>query len=79
MKGGKRVSNSGRPRIDVVETAQDGTGGDVSLAGPQGGEGRLKVQAAVWPVAVVVQSELREHGMEVLVVDHDHMVKNLRA
>ena len=32
VKGGKRVSNSGRPRIDVVETAQDGTGGDVSLA-----------------------------------------------
>ena len=63
----------------MVETAQDGTGGEVSLAGPQGWEGRLKVQAAVWPVAVVVQSELREHGMEVLVVDHDHMVQNLGA
>jgi hypothetical protein len=33
----------------------------------------------VWPVVVVVLSELREHGMEVAVVDHDHMVKNLRA
>ena len=27
LKGGKRASNSSRPRIDVVETAQDWTGG----------------------------------------------------
>ena len=26
LKGGKSVSNSSRPRIDVVETAQDWTG-----------------------------------------------------
>ena len=32
LKGGKRASNSSRPRIDVVETAQDWTGGDGSGA-----------------------------------------------
>jgi len=32
VKGGKRASNSSRPRIDVVETAQDWTGGDGSGA-----------------------------------------------
>jgi len=63
----------------MMQTAQHGTS-DNPAGGRAGvGEGRLKGQAPVRSVAIVIARELADDCRQVALIEDDHVVEQLRA